>query len=122
VNRFLPIIKRGLVVILTVFAIVYVGDFVWFRIRLHNAKPGDPLQVLKIEGLYAIPQKNGRVEYTPADPVDVTCVRSIFPHAGYDPCWYVARQNGKPIPMLILLRFRWIASGPEERCSLTTLE
>ena len=121
-NRFLPIIKRGLVFILTMFAIVYVADYVWFRIRLHNAKPGDPLQVLKIEGLYAIPQKNGRVEYTPADPVDVTCVRSIFPHAGYDPCWYVARQNGKPIPMVILLRFRWIASGPEERCSLTTLE
>jgi hypothetical protein len=38
------------------------------------------------------PMKDGRVQiFTGANQVQ-SCVRSLFPHFGYQPCWYV-RQN-----------------------------
>jgi hypothetical protein len=55
--------------------------------------------------LYAIPLKNGNVEYeldARQPEVTVTCVRALFPHLGYQPCWYVRRNSQKPIPMVIL--------------------
>ena len=111
-NRFLSILKRLLVLALAVLAVVYLADYFWFRYRMRSQKPGDPLEVVKVKPLYAVAQKNGRVEYILADPVDITCVHSIFPHAGYNPCWYVVQQSGRPIPMVILPPAGWIAEWP----------
>jgi hypothetical protein len=55
-----------------------------------------------MERLYAIPQKNGKIDYEfDAQQPDVTtpCVHSLFPHLGNSPCWYLQRNSQKPIPM-----------------------
>jgi len=58
-----------------------------------------------MERLYAIPLKNGRTEYeldARQPEVTVSCVRALFPHQGYPPCWYVRRNSQKPIPMMVI--------------------
>lgn len=82
--------------------ILYVGDYVYVRDRMSKNTPGDPLETVKIQPMYAIPHKDGRAEYVFGDPVTQTCVHSLFPHLGYSPCWYV-KKNSQPIPMTIFL-------------------
>ncbi len=55
--------------------------------------------------MYAIPQKNGRVEYemdANQPEVNTPCVHSLFPHMGNSPCWYLERNRNTPIPVVIL--------------------
>ena len=39
--------------------------------------------------------KDGRTAFFAEDTVDQTCVRSVFPHFGAPPCWYLERQRSK---------------------------
>jgi hypothetical protein len=58
-----------------------------------------------MDRLYAIPLKNGATEYEldARQPKEtVKCVRALFPHLGYSPCWYLRQNSQKPIPMVIL--------------------
>jgi hypothetical protein len=55
--------------------------------------------VVQIRRYYAVPQKNGRTEFSPAEPESRTCVHSLFPHLGCSPCWYVNRHTQKRIDM-----------------------
>src|SRR5882724_899936 len=100
-NRLLPITKKAVVALTALIVVIYFGDFLWLRYRMWKPTANDPFETMKLDRFYAIAQKNGRVDFEPADVQTVTCVHSIFPHVGYNPCWYVARQNGKPIPMTI---------------------
>jgi len=49
-----------------------------------------------------IPHKDGRDEIVLGDTQTQTCVRALFPHDGYSPCWYVARQNQSTTMMTLL--------------------
>lgn len=94
--------KRTLLVVVAALALAYCGDYGWFRIRMLHPKPNDPLESIKALRLLAIPEKNGKTSYE-IDQVNpeqtVTCVHSLFPHAGYSPCWYVKPRINQPIPM-----------------------
>jgi hypothetical protein len=94
--------KRSLLAVLAALAIVYSGDYAWFRIRLLHPKSGNPLESIKALRVLAIPEKSGKTSYE-IDQVNpeqtVTCVHSWFPHAGYSPCWYVKPRINQPIPM-----------------------
>ena len=81
------------VVILTL--LTYVGDYLSVRYRIPNGR--DPFSTVTIQPYYAIHEKNGRTEYDFAQPQTQVCVRSIFPHFGYSPCWYVNRHTDKRI-------------------------
>ena len=72
-------------------------------------KQGDPFDVITYPHLLVIPQKGNQVEYAldaqspmESDP----CVRSLFPHFGYTPCWYVRRRAKTPTQMTIVLPAR----------------
>ncbi|HET8922134.1 MAG TPA: hypothetical protein VFN26_03965 [Candidatus Acidoferrum sp.] len=99
----LPILaKRALFVALLVLVAVYCSDCLWFRVRMIHPKPGDPLESLKSLRVLAIPEKGGKTSYEidQQNPEQtVTCVHSLFPHAGYSPCWYVKPKLNQPIPM-----------------------
>jgi hypothetical protein len=87
-------------------AIVYVADYAILRLRIVYARPGSAFGSVQVVRLLAILLKNGRVDYeldAQQPEVTVICVRALFPHMGYQPCWYVRRQSQKPIPMVILL-------------------
>jgi hypothetical protein len=98
-------VRRMLVSAIVLLAILFAGDYASVRLRAAYPRFGSAYDSVRIVRLLAIPLKNGRTEYQldALQPnVTVTCVRSLFPHLGYEPCWYVRRNSHKPIPMLIL--------------------
>jgi hypothetical protein len=82
--------------------LVYAGDYFSVRYRMAHRTNADPLETTQIRPLYAVPLKNGKDEFDFGDTEAQTCVHSIFPHLGYNPCWYMTRENLKPNIILIL--------------------
>jgi hypothetical protein len=99
------IAKRIAIGVLVAVALVYSGDTLSVCYRMSKKIAGDPLMTMTTQGMIEIPHKDGRAEIVLGDPVTQTCVRALFPHDGYDPCWYVARQNSATT-VLTLLPFR----------------
>jgi len=94
--------KRILIVLLAALGLAYLGDLLWFRARLLHPKPVDPLESFTGPRVLAIPQKGGKTSYEidQQNPVQTTtCARSLFPHSGFSPCWYVKPRLNQPIPM-----------------------
>lgn len=99
------LVKRTLIITVAALALIYCGDYLWFRIRMIHPRPADPLESLKAARLLAIPEKGGKTSYEidQQNPEQaITCVHSLFPHAGYSPCWYVKPRINQPIPMTII--------------------
>src|SRR5215467_11475782 len=96
------LIQRVLVVLIAALALAYVGDFFWFRVWLIHPKPADPMESFTGPRVPAIPEKGGRTSYEidQQNPVQTTtCVRSLFPHAGFSPCWHVKPRLSQAIQM-----------------------
>jgi hypothetical protein len=98
-NRLIRIAARLGGAILCAVAVLYLADFGYFRYRLSKNTPGDPIKTEKIEPTFAIPHKDGRAEFVFGPEQTVTCARSIFPHMGNPPCWYLERNAQRPIQM-----------------------
>jgi hypothetical protein len=94
--------KRILIVAVAALAVLFIGDYLYVRIRAMHPKPSDPFESIKSLRVLAIPEKSGKTEYE-VDALNpeqtVTCVHSLFPHMGYSPCWYVKPRINQPIPM-----------------------
>ena len=88
--------KRVLLFAAVSVAILYTGDYLSLRYRIPNR---EPLGVVKIQKYYAVRQKNRKTEYYFLDPENRQCVRSLFPHLGFSPCWYVSRKTKEQIDM-----------------------
>jgi hypothetical protein len=88
-------ILRILLFALLALAALYIGDYLSARYRL----PGDrqTLGSVQVQTFWAIKQKDGRIEYSPGDTETQTCLRSMFPHLGYTPCWYLSGHATKLI-------------------------
>jgi hypothetical protein len=96
------IAKRAVIAVMVVLGLVYAGDYLVVRWKKAYPKTGDAFGTVQMERLYAIPQKNGKIDYEfDAQQPEVTtpCVHSLFPHLGNSPCWYLQRNSQKPIPM-----------------------
>ena len=86
-------------------ALVYAGDYVALRLRAAYPRLGEAFGAVQMERVYAIPLKNGGIEYemdARQPEVTLDCVHSLFPHLGYSACWYLRRNSQKPIPLFIL--------------------
>jgi hypothetical protein len=104
-SRLTNILKRSVVGIVIAIIAVFIVDYVVLRAKLMFPKLGVATGTVQMQRLYAIPQKNGRVEYElDANQPEVTtpCVHSLFPHMGNSPCWYLQQNATKPIPVVIL--------------------
>ena len=75
--------------------VAYAGDYVSVRYKV--ARHLDPFSTVTIQPYYAIRQKSGKTEYDFAPPESQLCLRSLFPHLGYKPCWYLKRHAEKRI-------------------------
>ena len=99
------IFKRIIVGIVMAVIAAFVVDYVVLRAKVMFPKLGAATGTVQMTRLYAIAQKNGRVEYEfAANQPEVTmpCVHSLFPHMGNSPCWYLRQNATKPIPVVIL--------------------
>jgi len=71
-------------------ALAFGLDYAVFRIRVatnHNAYGS-----VMVRHYYAVLEKNGKTTFTFEPPQPWTCINSLFPHAGYLPCWYLQRH------------------------------
>src|ERR1700722_6256822 len=87
--------KQTDVASLTTFAILYAADFAIFQ---HNLSKNGPAAALgSVTSYYGTALKDGKMEIFTDQPQTETCAHSMFPQAGYRPCWYANRNNVKPI-------------------------
>ena len=75
--------------------ILYLGDYLTVQYRIMKTRP--PFEVVRIQRYYAVGLKNSKTEFMFLEPENLVCVRSLFPHLGYSPCWYVSRKKLKRI-------------------------
>jgi len=83
--------------VLLLIAIIYLGDFAVVRFKIPRSR--NPLATVTVQRSYAVMKKDGKPDFYFDPPRDQTCVRSIFPHLGYAPCWYLHRHQHQQINM-----------------------
>ncbi len=82
--------KLALVLVCVAGAVTYAGDY---ALAYHRLAQGTALGSVRVVNLYAIPQKSGKTEFAEGATEMRACVRSLFPHFGYAPCWYAIRHR-----------------------------
>ncbi len=86
---------RAVLIMFVLLAIAYAGDYCAVRYKIFAGRT--PFGQVTVQPVYVIHEKNGKTEYQFADPETDVCVRSLFPHLGYSPCWYLSRHTEKLI-------------------------
>jgi hypothetical protein len=72
------------------FLAIYLGDYAMAR--------SQPLGSVQVQPFYAIHQKDGKTEFDYNVPKETqTCVASLLPHMGSNPCWYVTKHKTRKI-------------------------
>jgi hypothetical protein len=89
--------RRIALTVMALLALLYAGDYASVRFRIPKGR--DPFGVVQVRLYYVVPQKNGKSELYFLDPQNQTCVHSLFPHLGYNPCWYINRHAHQRIDM-----------------------
>ena len=87
IRKFVGLVFLGMI---TVAALVYGGDYLVFRVRA--AAGGNPFGSVTVRHYYAVQEKNGRTQFLFDPPSPQTCVRALFSHSGFQPCWYTERH------------------------------
>jgi hypothetical protein len=86
---------RILMFALCLLGIVYFCDDL--SVRYHIPRTRQSYGTVTVQRFAAIPEKNGKTEFAVEGPVTQTCVHSLFPHLGYQPCWYLSRHSEQRI-------------------------
>ncbi len=74
---------------------LYAADYLWLRIRVNHPNAG--LAFGTVQFYWATPLKNGKEEVYFDQPQTEACVRSLFSHFGYRPCWSSSRETVRVI-------------------------
>ena len=82
--------KYAAIAAILAFVAIYLGDYAIARSK--------PLGSVTVQPFYAIHQKNGKTEFDYSVPPEAqTCVASLLPHLGNNPCWYVTKHKTRKI-------------------------
>ena len=93
---------RVVAAVLLLVAFAFVLDYIVLRVRMLHATATLPFEHLTRNRLLAIQVKNGTYQYEldQVNPTEtLTCVHSLFPHFGDQPCWYLKPRLDRPIPI-----------------------
>jgi hypothetical protein len=88
-------VQRTLLGGLVLFVLIYTCDFLLLRYRITTNH--GPFGTVTVRPYYAVPQKNHKTEFLFDEPQDQTCVHSLFPHLGDQPCWYLSTHKDQRI-------------------------
>ena len=86
---------RGFAGIATAALMVYTADYAVLRYRIFRNLA--PYHTVTVRYYYEVAEKNNRTEYAFASAQAQNCVNSLFPHQGFEPCWYLRRHAERPI-------------------------
>ena len=91
IRRFLRrLLLTALLLLAGIVLIAYGLDYAIFRHRVAANKGFGQVAVTTYD---AVQQKSGKTEFLFNAPQMQTCVNSLFPRAGYVPCWYLQRHS-----------------------------
>jgi len=86
----LKVMKSAAIIGAILFIAIYLGDYALARSK--------PVGSVLVQPFYAIHQKDGKIEFDYSAPKETqTCVASLFPHMGSNPCWYVTKHRTRKI-------------------------
>ena len=85
--------KTALIAVLAFCALLYAGDYAVVRCPIPRSR--NPRATVEVQPYYACPLKDGKTEFMFLNSENQVCVRSLFPHLGHNPCWYVRRHRNK---------------------------
>lgn len=85
-RRLRTVLKIAIVAV-SITAVVFGGDDLYARWR------HEPFADVHIDRILAVSEKFNKIDYERTDPITERCVYSLFPHFGYNPCWYVTRHT-----------------------------
>jgi len=92
IKRFLKrLILIGMACAAGLTLVAYAVDYAVFRYRV--AANRQPFGQITVSSYDAVLQKNGKTQFIFNPPELQTCVHSLFPHAGFVPCWYLQRHT-----------------------------
>lgn len=80
----------GLCGIVGLAGVVYGLDYLSLQLRIPAR---EQFSTIRVDQLYAIPNKWNEVDWSRGDPVMEQCVNSLLPHFDLRPCWYVRRDT-----------------------------
>jgi hypothetical protein len=85
--RILGILLRASVALAIMLALVFLADYCALRLRK------DQFSSVTVRPYLAVPRKDGRLEFMFQQAQEQSCVNSLFPHFGEEPCWYLRRHT-----------------------------
>lgn len=80
--------------VVALLGLIYVADYLSLQLRIPRR---EPFGVVEVQRYYEIALKNRKTEYMRDQPRSQPCVRSLFPHYGESPCWYLERHPRQTI-------------------------
>jgi hypothetical protein len=78
------------VVVLTT-GLTYVCDYLYIRYKMAGGNASEAFG--SVQFFPATQLKNGKLDIYIESPQTETCVHALFPHYGYNPCWYAKRNQ-----------------------------
>ena len=93
----MKLIKRIVLIIVTLIVLVYTADFASVRIPIPRGRV--VTSTITVRPYYDVGLKSGKSAFYFLDPQKQTCVNSLFPHLGYSPCWYLRKHTQPRIQM-----------------------
>lgn len=79
-------LRIGVLMLLGIAAISFIGDFAVFRMR------GSPQKKLSVSHFVSAPLKDNKEEIDYLGSVDTPCSITLYPQDGMAPCWYLRRH------------------------------
>jgi hypothetical protein len=77
--------------VISALLLLYAGDYLVLRLRMVQGGTDGATSTVTV--FYAAPIKGEKMTVYYDQPQPQTCVRSIFPWMGYQPCWYLRRHT-----------------------------
>lgn len=90
----MALLKKILLALIAAACLLYLGDYAVLRARMPAS-----IGTVEIQPYYAVPQKDGKMEFILGDPETVSCVHSLFPHMDRKPCWLLSGKKEQRINM-----------------------
>ena len=83
--------KWCVAIVLLATGLTYICDSLYIGHKISSGNSADALG--SVQFYPATQLKNGKLDIYIESPQTETCVHALFPHYGYNPCWYAKRNQ-----------------------------
>jgi hypothetical protein len=88
-------VKRALIAIVLVCAVIYAGDYLWLRFRMATNR--NAFGSVTRDVYYSVKLKSGKMEYDYGGQQAFECPNTLLPQYWEKPCWMARRQKDQQI-------------------------